>query len=135
MHNGFQMIAHILYPITEPKFYAVASEVAMMAFLRAHDLPVPEVYGYSPMSDNAAKSEKGRAFSKRLQLANKNVQNIRGMIGFETETWVPSSHYRKAKALAELVKLKVLMAILKEELQDKTQANWFLDDMDEEDYM
>jgi aminoglycoside phosphotransferase (APT) family kinase protein len=57
MHDGFQMIARIPYPVTEPKFYAVASEVATMAFLRAHDLPVPKVYGYSPTSDNAAKTE------------------------------------------------------------------------------
>jgi hypothetical protein len=33
------------------------------------------------------------------------------------------------------VKLKVLMEIPKGELRDKTEANWFLDDMDEEDYM
>ena len=78
---------------------------------------------------------KTKAFSTRLQLADENVQNIRGMIGFETETWVPSDHYRKAKSLAELVKLKVLTGIPKGELRDKTQANWFLDDMDEEDYM
>ncbi|KAJ3754459.1 kinase-like domain-containing protein [Lentinula raphanica] len=78
---------------------------------------------------------KTKALSTRLQLADENVQNIRGMIGFETETWVPIDHYRKAKALAELVKLKVLMGIPKGELRDKTQANWFLDDMDEKDYM
>ncbi|KAH8916403.1 hypothetical protein BT69DRAFT_1228530 [Atractiella rhizophila] len=77
---------------------------------------------------------KTKAFSKRLQLADENVQSIRGMIGFETETWVPSDDYRKAKSLAELVKLEVLMRIPKGELRDKTQANWFLDDMDEEDY-
>ena len=28
-----------------------------MAFLRAHSLSVPKVYGYSPTSDNAAKTE------------------------------------------------------------------------------
>lgn len=78
---------------------------------------------------------KTKAFSKRLQLADENVQNIRGMIGFETETWVPSNEYRKAKSLAELVKLQVLMGIPKGELRNKTQANWFLDDMDEEAYM
>ncbi|ETW78748.1 hypothetical protein HETIRDRAFT_386942 [Heterobasidion irregulare TC 32-1] len=76
-----------------------------------------------------------KAFSERLQLADENIQNIRGMIGFETETWVPSDQYRKAKSLAELVKLKVLMEIPKGELRDKTEANWFLDNMDEEDYM
>lgn len=76
-----------------------------------------------------------KAFSARLQLVDENVRNIRGMIGFETETWVPSDHYRKAKALAELLKLKLLMALPKGELRDKTQENWFSDDMDEKDYM
>ncbi len=78
---------------------------------------------------------KTKAFSERLQLADENVQNIRAMIGFETETWVPNDQYRKAKSFAELVKLKVLMEIPKGELRDKTEANWFLDDMDEEDYI
>jgi len=68
MHDGFQMIARIPYPVTEPKFYAVASEVATMAFLRAHDLPVPEVYGYSPTSDNAVDVAKGSG--SRLHLAS-----------------------------------------------------------------
>ncbi|KAG6897053.1 hypothetical protein C0992_004462 [Termitomyces sp. T32_za158] len=36
---------------------AVASEVATMDFLRSSGLPVPEVYGYSPASDNAAETE------------------------------------------------------------------------------
>ena len=73
MHDGFQMIARIPYPVTEPKFYAVASEVATMAFLRTHDVPVPKVYGYSPTSDNAAKTEyifmeyiKGMKLSEKL---------------------------------------------------------------------
>ena len=57
MHDGFQMIARIPYPVTVPKFHAVASEVATMSFLRANGVPVPEVYGYSPTSDNAAKTE------------------------------------------------------------------------------
>lgn len=57
MHGGFEMVARIPYPVTVPKFYAVASEVATMRFLRSSGLPVPEVYGYSPSSDNAAKTE------------------------------------------------------------------------------
>ncbi|EJT96640.1 hypothetical protein DACRYDRAFT_97541 [Dacryopinax primogenitus] len=76
-----------------------------------------------------------KAFSERLQLSDENVENIRAMIGFGTETWVPVDHYRKAKALAELLKLELLMAMPKGELPDKTEENWFLDDMDEEDYM
>ena len=78
---------------------------------------------------------KTKAFSERLQLADENVQNIKGLLGFGTETWIPSDDYRKAKDLAELLKLKVLIAMPKGELRDKFQANWFLDDMDEEDYM
>lgn len=57
MHDGFEMVARIPYPVTAPKFYAIASEVATMRFLRTSGLPVPEVYDYSPSSDNTAKTE------------------------------------------------------------------------------
>ncbi|KAI0260799.1 kinase-like domain-containing protein [Gloeopeniophorella convolvens] len=55
--DDFQMVARIPYPATVPKYYAVASEVATMELLRSSGLPVPQVYGYSPASDNAAKTE------------------------------------------------------------------------------
>ena len=42
--DDFQMIAGIPYPATVPKYYAVASEVATMEFLRSSGLPVPQVY-------------------------------------------------------------------------------------------
>ena len=57
MHDGFEMVARIPYPVTVPKFYATASEVATMRFLHSSGLPVPEVYDYSPSSDNAARTE------------------------------------------------------------------------------
>ncbi len=57
MHDGFRMVARIPYPITTPKYFAVASEVATLALLRSSGLPVPEVYGYSPTPDNAARTE------------------------------------------------------------------------------
>lgn len=58
MHDGFEMVARIPYPVTVPKFYAIASEVATMRFLRSSGLlSVPKVYSYSPSSDNAAKTE------------------------------------------------------------------------------
>ncbi|KAG2008851.1 protein kinase subdomain-containing protein PKL/CAK/Fmp29 [Coprinopsis cinerea AmutBmut pab1-1] len=57
MKDGFQMVARIPYPCTLPKFYAVASEVATMDFLRSSGLPVPEIYGYSPTEDNEAGTE------------------------------------------------------------------------------
>ncbi|KDR68632.1 hypothetical protein GALMADRAFT_78401 [Galerina marginata CBS 339.88] len=57
MRDHFQMIARVPYPVTVPKYFAVASEVATMDFLRSSGLPVPQVYGYSPVSDNVANTE------------------------------------------------------------------------------
>ena len=57
MRGGFQMVARIPYPVTVPKYYAVASEAATMALLRSSGLPIPKVYGYSPTPDNAAETE------------------------------------------------------------------------------
>lgn len=50
MHDGFQMVARIPYPITVPEFYTIASEAATMRLLHSSGLPVPEVYDYSPSS-------------------------------------------------------------------------------------
>ena len=57
MCGGFQMVVRISYPVTIPKYFAVASEVATMALLRSFGLPIPRVYGYSPVLDNAADTE------------------------------------------------------------------------------
>ncbi|KAI0350135.1 protein kinase subdomain-containing protein PKL CAK Fmp29 [Trametes cingulata] len=57
MRDGFRMIARIPYPVTEPKYLAVASEVATLAFLRGIGLPTPEIYQYSPTPDNIAGTE------------------------------------------------------------------------------
>jgi len=40
--------------MTVPKYYAVASEVATIEYMCSFVLPVPNIYGYSPDSDNAA---------------------------------------------------------------------------------
>ena len=55
--GGFEIVAHIPYPVTVPKFYVIASGVVTVRFLRSSGLPVPEVYDYTPSSDNAVKSE------------------------------------------------------------------------------
>jgi len=57
MRGGFQMVVRIPYPVTVPKYYTIASEVATMALLRSYGLPIPKVYGYSPAPDNAAETE------------------------------------------------------------------------------
>ena len=57
MRDGFQLVARIPYPLIQPKHLVVASEVATMDFLRLQGIPVPKVYGYSAVADNAAGSE------------------------------------------------------------------------------
>ncbi|KAH9966315.1 hypothetical protein BGW80DRAFT_1562908 [Lactifluus volemus] len=57
MRCGFQMVASIPYLATIPEYFAVASEAATMALLRSSGLPIPKVYGYSPVPDNAAETE------------------------------------------------------------------------------
>ena len=57
MRDGFKMVAHIPFPTMIPKHYAVASEVATMDLLRSSGLPIPQVYGYSPVPNNAAETE------------------------------------------------------------------------------
>ena len=42
LRDDFQMVARIAYLVTVPKYYAVASEVAIMEFLRSSGLPVPQ---------------------------------------------------------------------------------------------
>jgi len=39
--------------MTVPRYHTVASEAATIEYLRSHGLPVPEIYGYSPDSNNA----------------------------------------------------------------------------------
>ncbi|KAF8895895.1 hypothetical protein CPB84DRAFT_1848229 [Gymnopilus junonius] len=57
MRGGFQMVARIPYPVTVPKYFAVASEVATMTLLRSFGLHIPELYEYSPAPNNAAGTE------------------------------------------------------------------------------
>ncbi|KAI0915591.1 hypothetical protein AcV5_003773 [Taiwanofungus camphoratus] len=74
---------------------------------------------------------KTKKLSAKLQVADENFEGCRGMVGFETETWVSNEHYAMAMALAELLKLRVLTKIPEEEVRAKTEANWFLNDMHE----
>lgn len=79
---------------------------------------------------------KTKELSARLQEADECCEGFRTMIGFEkTETWVSNEHYELATALAELLKLRLLPMIPEKEARAKAEANWFLDDMDEKDYM
>ena len=79
--------------------------------------------------------QKTKELSEKLKGADETFQMCRSGIGFEEEAWVSNEHYEMAVALAELLKSRVLATMQDKELRDKLEANWFLDDMDEEDYM
>jgi hypothetical protein len=54
LRGGRQMVARVPFPLTVPKYYAIASEVATSEYLRSYGIPAPEIYGYSTDSNNAA---------------------------------------------------------------------------------
>ncbi|PPQ84638.1 hypothetical protein CVT24_007174, partial [Panaeolus cyanescens] len=54
LRDDRKVVARIPYPITVPKYYATASEVATIEFQRTCGIPVPEIYRYSADSDNIA---------------------------------------------------------------------------------
>ncbi|KAI5362917.1 putative protein kinase [Septoria linicola] len=60
MRDGFQLIARLPYPVTQPKSFPIASEVATMAHVRKHGVPTPAVYAYSHIQDNPDLSDKER---------------------------------------------------------------------------
>jgi len=88
-----------------------------------------------PVAFEPGDLRKTKELSAKLQVADENFEGCRGMVGFEAETWVSNEHYAMAVNLAELLKLTVLTEIPEEEVRAKTEANWFLNDMDEDDYM
>ncbi|KAF7712895.1 Uncharacterized protein PECH_002549 [Penicillium ucsense] len=56
-NDGYAILARLPYKTTVPKHYAVASEAATLALLRAHGVPVPKVLAYSPDQTNAVGTE------------------------------------------------------------------------------
>jgi hypothetical protein len=81
---------------------------------------------------------KTKEISAKLQVADENFEGCRGIVGsFVTETWVSNKHYEMAVDLAELsvFKLRVLIEIPDKGVRAKVEGNWFLNDMDEKDYV
>lgn len=92
MRDGFQFVARIPYPVTEPKFLVVASEVATMDFLRSRGIPVPKIFGYSAVADNSASTE--YIFMEFVQ--GKNLGDI----------WYTLSGQERRTILSNLVQLE-----------------------------
>ncbi|KAL4756241.1 uncharacterized protein BDW70DRAFT_154347 [Aspergillus foveolatus] len=79
MRNDFEFVARIPYPITEPKSLVVASEVAMIDFLRSHGIPVPKIFGYSAVANtlqvqNTSSWNLSKGKTRWISLVTKIVQ-------------------------------------------------------------
>ncbi|PWY83761.1 hypothetical protein BO94DRAFT_557614 [Aspergillus sclerotioniger CBS 115572] len=55
--NGRCVIARLPYPLTVPKYYAVASEVATLDYLRLHGIRTPRVYAWCSTESNPVGAE------------------------------------------------------------------------------
>lgn len=92
MLDDTQVLARLPYPSTEPKQLAVASEVATLALLRAHGLPVPRVYAYS----TDAKSPVGSEYMIMEKLPGRPLG----------DRWFELSDRERLKVLLQLVQLE-----------------------------
>ncbi|CAA7266012.1 unnamed protein product [Cyclocybe aegerita] len=73
-----------------------------------------------------------------LANAEGGESRLREIVGYEEETWVPAAHYEAAKAFGQELKRKTLEACTEDEEMTKEdyaviEANWPLDDMDEDE--
>ncbi|KAH8119478.1 kinase-like domain-containing protein [Phellopilus nigrolimitatus] len=73
-----------------------------------------------------------------LANAERSGRRLRENVGYGEETWVPAAHYEAAKAFGQEVKRMTLKACAEDEEMTKEtyaviDANWPLDDMDEEE--
>ncbi|KAG6828215.1 hypothetical protein H0H87_002697 [Tephrocybe sp. NHM501043] len=93
--------------------------------------PCPVVFTEEEV-DAAAK------LSQDLENAERGDSLLKGNVGYGEETWVPAAHYEVAKAFGLEVKRKILEACAENEEITKEEyavieANWPLDDMDEDE--
>ena len=75
------------------------------------------------------------AFEPEDLVVGENFEGCRGMVGFEMETWLSNEHYTVIMTFAELLMLRALVEIPEEEVRTKTEANGFLNHVDQKDYM
>ena len=95
------------------------------------DAPYPVVF---------TEDEKAAAETLYLALDNAEMSErmLRDNVGYGEETWVPVADYAKAKESGQEMKRRTLEACAKDEETTKEayaviEANWPLDDMDEEE--
>jgi len=117
MRNGFQFVARIPYPVTEPKYLVVASEVATIDFLRSHGIPVPKIFGYSAVADNSAGTE--YIFMELVQ--GQNLGDI----------WYTLSERERITLVTKLVQLESRLFALR---FPASGSLYYYDDLPDQDY-
>ena len=110
-----------IYYDSRPEDYTI-EETEIWKRLMGEGVPFPVVF-------------EPEELSAKLQVVDANFEGCQGMVSFQTETLVSNEHYTMAMALTELLMLRALAEIPEEEVRAKTEANGFLSDMDEKDYM
>jgi hypothetical protein len=93
MRDGTSVLARMPYPSTLPRHLAVASEVATMDFVRAHDIPTPRVFAYA-IDENPVGSEYIL------------MEKLPGPIG---EAWFDLSEQERLQVLHDIVKFESKM--------------------------
>lgn len=91
MGDGSSILARLPYPSTLPRRLSVASEVATLAFIRAHDIPAPRVLGYS-IDGNAV----GTEYILMEKLPGKAIG----------DAWFDFTEQERLKILHEIVQLE-----------------------------
>ncbi|KAF8259802.1 kinase-like domain-containing protein [Lactarius quietus] len=96
--------------------------------------------GCTPCPVTFTEDEKAAAEELYQALANAETgeRMLRDKVGYGDETWVPVAHYEEAKAFGQEMKRRTLKACEEDEETTKEEyavieANWPLDDMDEEE--
>ncbi|KAF1963490.1 kinase-like protein [Byssothecium circinans] len=95
MRDGSSIVARLPYPSTVPRRWAVASEVATLAFVRAHGVPAPRVLGYS-CGDVAGEDGVGAEYIFMEKLPGKRLG----------DTWFDLSEQERLKVLLQVVELE-----------------------------
>lgn len=94
-----------------------------------------------PFSFEPEDLRKTKELAEKVQVADADAAMCQVAFGFGSDTWVPKEYYDEVKDKTDQMKRQVLMLMAEDEDEEiranltKAEANWFLDDMDETDYL
>lgn len=93
MKDGSEVIARLPYPSTQPKKFAIASEVATLEVVQSHGIPVPKILHYSADAENPVGSE----FIIMEKIPGRPLG----------DQWFSLSEDQRLKVISEIVRIEV----------------------------